>query len=84
MDGALRAVEDSKVGSTDEAFAFHVRLHKLKQEATYIRQQREADLAHTETGAVSTSVPGLLYLKSLRGQLHDLVVSFPPHLHQRG
>lgn len=86
MDEALRVIETSKMWPTDEAFAFHVRLHVLKQKAAHIREQREAEVARTPTtaSATTTSLPGLLYLKSLRGQLHELMALAPPSLHQRG
>ncbi|OJJ45055.1 hypothetical protein ASPZODRAFT_153355 [Penicilliopsis zonata CBS 506.65] len=78
MEEALRVIGANKTCPTDEAFAFQVRLQLLKQRAAYIREQHD-----TAVAPVTTSVPGLLYLKTLQGQLHDLVSSFPSNLHQR-
>ncbi|KAF2813174.1 uncharacterized protein BDZ99DRAFT_251042 [Mytilinidion resinicola] len=83
MEEALRIIEMNKSCLTDEAFAFQVRLQLLKQRAAHIREQ-QIDGARTATASVTTSVPGLLYLKTLREQLHELKSSFPPDLLQRG
>ncbi|KAF2492494.1 hypothetical protein BU16DRAFT_574455 [Lophium mytilinum] len=84
MEDALRIIEASKACLTDEAFTFQVRLQLLKQRAAHIREQQEIDGARTATASVTTSVPGLLYIKTLREQLHGLMSSFPPDLLQRG
>ncbi|KAI1145568.1 hypothetical protein F4825DRAFT_443547 [Nemania diffusa] len=83
MEEACRVIEKNKSPSTDQAFSFQVRLHVLKQRATYIREQHERDRARTGTASVTGSVPGLLYLKTMRGQLHELMSSFPANIHQR-
>lgn len=85
MEDSLRVVEANKSCSTDEALALHVRLHVLHRKAAYIREQREADLAQaTATTSSTMSLPGLLYLKSLRRQVQELASSFPQQLHQKG
>jgi hypothetical protein len=84
MEEALRVISMNKPCPTDESFAFQVRLQLLKQRAAYIREQHDKDSARTATASVTPSVPGLLYLKTLLGQLHDLKSSLPPDFHQRG
>lgn len=84
MEEACRVIENNKSPPTDQAFAFQVRLHVLKQRATYIREQHEGDHPRTATASVTGSVPGLLYLKTMRRQLRELISSFPPDIHQRG
>ncbi|KAH6646095.1 hypothetical protein BKA67DRAFT_93833 [Truncatella angustata] len=84
MEEATRLLEMNKSCSTDEAFAFQVRLYLLKQRAAYIREQHEVDRARIEAASVTTSLPGLLYLKTLRAQLHELKSSFPLHIPQKG
>ncbi|KFY78967.1 hypothetical protein V498_09002 [Pseudogymnoascus sp. VKM F-4517 (FW-2822)] len=79
MEEALRVIETNKSCLTDEAFAFQVRLQLLKQRAAHIREQNET----AATASVTTSVPGLIYLKALRGELHGLISSFPMDLLQR-
>lgn len=61
-----------------------MRLHLIKQRAAYIREQHDINRAQTATASVTASLPGLLYLKTLRGQLHELESSFPPDVHQKG
>lgn len=84
MEEALRVIEMNKPCPADEVFAFQVRLQLLKQRAAYIREQHEIDRARTATASATTSVPGLLYLKTLQGQLRELRSSFPSDIHQRG
>ncbi|OBT78006.1 hypothetical protein VF21_03127 [Pseudogymnoascus sp. 05NY08] len=84
MEEALRIIETNTSCLTDKAFAFQVRLQLLKQKAAHIREQNEIDRARTSTASATTSMPGLLYLKTLREQLHSLISSFPPDLLQRG
>ncbi|KAI0444045.1 putative C6 transcription factor [Xylaria telfairii] len=83
MEEACRVIENNKSPPTDQAFGFQVRLHVLKQRATYIREQHEGDRPRTATASVTGSVPGLLYLKTMRRQLRELISSFPPDIHQR-
>jgi hypothetical protein len=83
MEEALRDIEMSKLYPSDETFAFQVRLHLLKQRASHIREQHEMDRVHTATASAMSSIPGLLYLKTLRTQLRELQSSFPADLHQR-
>lgn len=84
MEEALRIIETSKSCLADEAFALQVRLQLVKQRAAHIREQHDIDSARTATASATTSVPGLLYLKTLGEQLHELISSFPPDLLQRG
>ncbi|OBT44962.1 hypothetical protein VE00_04100 [Pseudogymnoascus sp. WSF 3629] len=84
MEEALRIIETNTSCLTDKAFAFQVRLQLLKQKASHLREQNELDRARTATASATTSMPGLLYLKTLREQLHGLISSFPPDLLQRG
>lgn len=84
MEEALRIIEMNKSCPADETFAFQVRLQLLKQRVAHIREQNEIDHDHTATSSVTTSVPGLLYLKTLKEQLHGLISSFPQDLLQRG
>ncbi|OBT85687.1 hypothetical protein VE02_05950 [Pseudogymnoascus sp. 03VT05] len=84
MEEALRIIETNTSCLTDKAFAFQVRLQLLKQKASHIREQNELDRARTATASATTSIPGLLYLKTLREHLHSLISSFPPDLLQRG
>ncbi|KAI1750361.1 hypothetical protein F4782DRAFT_541578 [Xylaria castorea] len=83
MEEACRVIEKNKSPPTDQAFAFQVRLHVLKQRVAYIREQHEGDRPRTATASVTGSVPGLLYLKTMRGQLHELISSFPADIHQK-
>ncbi|OKL55400.1 hypothetical protein UA08_09293 [Talaromyces atroroseus] len=73
MDEALRVIGTNKLCLTDKLFASQVRLQLLKQRAAYIREEYERDRARTSTAFMATSTPGLLYLKTLRGQLHELL-----------
>ncbi|KAL4780363.1 C6 transcription factor [Aspergillus varians] len=74
MDDALRVLTISKSSPGDELFVAQVRMQLLKQKADYVRQQDEPD----EPG----SAPRLMYLKSLRRELHELRSSFPRGLQQ--
>ncbi|CAG7938510.1 unnamed protein product [Penicillium nalgiovense] len=82
MEEALRVITLRKSCATDEVFVFQVRLQLLKQRADYVRQQDEIDCARTGTAHVAASAPRFLYLKTLRTQLHELISSIPPDLHQ--
>ncbi|GAW22291.1 hypothetical protein ANO14919_118270 [Xylariales sp. No.14919] len=83
MEEACRVMERNELLSTDRAFAFQVRLHVLKQKAAYVRDQHERDRASTVTTSAPSSVPSLLYLKAIRGQLHELLSSLPTDIYQR-
>lgn len=84
MEEALRVITLRKSCPTNEVFVFQVRLQLLKQRADYVRQQDEIDCARTGTAHVAASAPRFLYLKTLRTQLHELISSIPPDLHQIG
>ncbi|RHZ48793.1 uncharacterized protein CDV56_105380 [Aspergillus thermomutatus] len=79
MEEALRVITISKSCPADRLFASQVRLQLLKQRADDVRQQDEA---RTGTAPAAASAPRLLYLKTLRRELHELRSSFPPDLHQ--
>ena len=84
MEEAFRLVEMDNLFPSDEVFAIHVRLHVLKQRASYIREQHEADSARTATDSVAVSLPSLLYLKTLQGQLQELRCLIRQDLQDRG
>lgn len=67
MEEALQAIKMNKLCPTDELLAFQVCLHLLKQRASYIREQHEVERGRTGSASAITSVPGLLYLKTLQG-----------------
>ncbi|KAI9046237.1 C6 transcription factor [Aspergillus affinis] len=82
MEEALKMISLSKSCPTDELFVAQVRLQLLKQKADDVRQQDETNCALTGTAPVAASAPRLLYLKTLRRQLHELRSSFRPNLDQ--
>ncbi|PGH09548.1 hypothetical protein GX51_00654 [Blastomyces parvus] len=84
MEEALRAITADDSCPSDKLFAAQVRLQLLKQKAEYVRQLAETGFAHSESTTTPASTPRLLYLKSLRRQLHELRSSFPPGLSQIG
>jgi hypothetical protein len=74
METGLHHLMYSGTTSPDELFVFHIRVHKLMQEASRMRDGSEFDPAMDPTSPGSTSImPKLLYLKSLRSRLIDLV-----------
>ncbi|KAL3490683.1 hypothetical protein BJX62DRAFT_237799 [Aspergillus germanicus] len=79
MGEALRVIEITNACPADRLFISQIRLQLLKQRADDIRQQDEAGMG-PETDAASA--PRLLYLKTLRRQLHELRASFAPDLQQ--
>ncbi|KAI1348269.1 hypothetical protein F5Y01DRAFT_292594 [Xylaria sp. FL0043] len=79
MEEACCTIEKNE---TDRAFAIQVRLHVLKHKASYIRDQHERDCAATANSSPTSSIPGLLYLKTMRGQLHELASSIPRGIYQ--
>lgn len=83
MEEALRVITISQSCPVDQLFVFHVRLQLLKQKADDIRQQDETDYARTGATPAS-SAPRLLYIKTLRRQLNELMSSRPPDLLQLG
>ncbi|OAT01730.1 uncharacterized protein BDCG_17215 [Blastomyces dermatitidis ER-3] len=84
MEEALRAITTGDSCPTDKLFVAQVRLQLLKQKAEYVRQLAETEFAHSESSTAPASAPRLLYLKTLRRQLHELRSSFPPDLSQIG
>lgn len=84
MEEALRVITINESCPADELFVSQVRLQLLKQRADDVRQQDETDCARTGTAPAAASAPRLLYLKTLRRQLHELRSSFRPDLHQIG
>ncbi|CAI7653043.1 unnamed protein product [Penicillium glandicola] len=81
MDEALRLITTNKSCAADELFVAQVRLQLLKQRADDVRQQDETNYARTGT-TPAASAPRILYLKSLRRQLHELRASFRADLQQ--
>ncbi|KAF7179366.1 hypothetical protein CNMCM7691_008299 [Aspergillus felis] len=79
MEEALRALTISEACPADRLFISQVRLQLLKQRADDVRQQDEA---RTGTAPAAASAPRLLYLKSLRRELHELTSLFPHDLPQ--
>lgn len=83
MDESLRLLSITKSSPGDEVLVSQVRLQLLKEKADEIRQENERDCARTRTASAS-SAPRLLYLETLRKQLHELRSSFSEHLPQLG
>lgn len=81
MEEALRVLAISEACPADRLFVSQVRLQLIKQRADDVRQQDEA---RTGTAPAMVSAPRLLYLKSLRRELHELISSFSPDLSQLG
>ncbi|KAJ5515028.1 C6 transcription factor [Penicillium fimorum] len=81
MEEALQLIATNKSCAADELFVAQVRLQRLKQRAEDVRQQDETNYARTGT-ASAASVPRILYLKTLRRELHDLRSSFRVDLQQ--
>ncbi|KAL2843005.1 C6 transcription factor [Aspergillus pseudodeflectus] len=79
MGEALRVIEITDACPADRFFVSQIRLQRLKQRADDIRQQDEGSLG-TENDAASA--PRLLYLRTLRRQLHELRASVAPDLQQ--
>ncbi|GFF74811.1 hypothetical protein CNMCM6936_001766 [Aspergillus lentulus] len=77
MEEALQVLTLAEACSTDRLFVPQVRLQLLKQRADDVRQQDEA---RTATAPALVSAPHLLYLKTLRKELHELRSTFPPDL----
>ncbi|PWY91642.1 C6 transcription factor [Aspergillus sclerotioniger CBS 115572] len=77
MEEGLRVLTLTESCPTDALFVSQVRLQLLKQRADHVRQQDETDITGINHGA---SAPRLLYVKSLRRQLHELRASFPSDL----
>ncbi|KAJ8125258.1 hypothetical protein O1611_g8381 [Lasiodiplodia mahajangana] len=83
MEEACRVIEGNKSSSSDQAFAFQVRLHVLKQKAAHVREHHERDRARTGATSATGSIPGLLYLKSMKQQLREITSSIPTDIYQR-
>ncbi|GFG19312.1 conserved hypothetical protein [Aspergillus udagawae] len=79
MEEALRVLSISEACPADRLFVSQVRLQLLKQRADDVRQQDEA---RTGTAPAAISAPRLLYLKTLRRELHELRSLFPHDLPQ--
>ncbi|GAQ05067.1 hypothetical protein ALT_2388 [Aspergillus lentulus] len=77
MEEALQILTITEACSADWLFVSQVRLQLLKQRADDVRQQDEA---RTATAPAAVSAPRLLYLKTLRKELHELRSTFPPDL----
>ncbi len=83
MEEGLRLIGMYKECPTDKGFTFQVRLQLLAQRAAHIREQREADRANA-TAASTTSLPAILYLKALQGQVQEMRDSLTPEIQPRG
>jgi hypothetical protein len=83
MEEALRVLTINKSCTADELFVAQTRLQLLKQRADDVRQQDETNCARAGTGSTA-SAPRILYLKTLRRQLHALRSSFRADLQQIG
>lgn len=81
MEEALQILTITEACSADWLFVSQVRLQLLKQRADDVRQQDEA---RTATAPAAVSAPRLLYLKTLRKELHELRSTFPPDLPRLG
>ncbi|OQE46765.1 hypothetical protein PENCOP_c001G03208 [Penicillium coprophilum] len=81
MEEALQLIATNKSCTADELFVAQVRLQRLKQRAEDVRQQDETNFARTGM-APTASVPRILYLKTLRKELHQLRSSFRSDLPQ--
>jgi hypothetical protein len=81
MEEALRVLSISEACPADRLFVSQVRLQLLKQRADDVRQQDEA---RTGTAPAAISGPRLLYLKTLRRELHELRSLFLHDLPQLG
>ncbi|KAL2807756.1 hypothetical protein BJX63DRAFT_411241 [Aspergillus granulosus] len=79
MGDALRVIEITEACPADKLFVAQIRLQLLKQRADALRQHDEGSIGMDPTAG---SAPGLLYLKTLRRQLHELQSSFPSDLQQ--
>ncbi|KAL3467018.1 hypothetical protein BJX64DRAFT_249443 [Aspergillus heterothallicus] len=79
MADALRVIEINEACPADRLFVSQIRLQLLKQRADDLRRQDEDGLG---TDSAASSAPGLLYLRALRRQLHELKSSFSLDLQQ--
>ncbi|KAI1821621.1 hypothetical protein F4861DRAFT_532841 [Xylaria intraflava] len=82
MEEACHVIENNKSLPADQLFAFQVRLHAVKQRAVYIRDERDG--ARAAFAPAIHSIPSLLYLRTVREQLHELRSSFPTDIRNRG
>lgn len=84
MEEACHVIEKDNASPADQVFASQVRLHVLKQRAAHIREQHERDRASATAASTSSPIPSLLYLKTMKAQLHELTTSFPADVLQKG
>ncbi|KAJ6001917.1 hypothetical protein N7499_002215 [Penicillium canescens] len=84
MEEALQVITINETCPGDKLFVSQVRLQLLKQRADDLRQQDETDYARTGTAPVAASAPRILYIKTLRRELHELRSSFDIDTQQIG
>ncbi len=82
--GALLVIGTNNSCPTDPVFAFQVRLQLVTHRASRIREQHDVARARIATVTPSSSIPDLLYLKTLQAQLRELQASIPSEVYQRG
>jgi len=84
MEEALRVLTITEACAADALFVSQVRWQLLKQRADDVRQRDETNYARSGAAPAAASAPCILYLKTLRRQLHELRSSFRPDLQQIG
>ncbi|MCJ1387068.1 hypothetical protein MMC17_010197 [Xylographa soralifera] len=84
IEEAVRIIETNKDCSTDEAFAFQVRLQLLAQKTAHVRERANEDRAHAAVDGPTASLPTLLYLNTLQERLRELRSSVSQAVQQQG
>ena len=77
MGEGLAALSASRICPTDVAFVTQVRLQLVSQKAVHIRQQQQTEQTYMQAPAGTTSMPALLSLMMLQGDLQGLQASMP-------
>ena len=75
MGEGLAALSASRMCPTDAALVAQVRLQLVSQKAVHIRQQQQTEQAYMQAPAGTTSMPALLSLMVLQGDLQGLQAS---------
>jgi hypothetical protein len=83
METGLAAISTNKNCPTDAALAIQVRLQLLAQKSVQIHQQQQLEQGQVATTEM-TSLPALMALATLQGQLQELQMSLSPGVPQRG
>lgn len=84
METGINAISFSSMTPSDSCFSFHVRLHILMQEAAQVRERCEMGLTSGKSSSEASSIPNVLYLKSLRSKVHELVTNCLEQANQKG